>query len=39
MKTGTYRLADGSLARVERTETGYLVHKADGSTLSIGGVR
>lgn len=39
MKTGTYRAADGTLVRVERTATGYLVHLADGTTTAIGGVR
>lgn len=38
MKTGTYRDVDGNLVRVIRTETGYVIQKADGSAVSIGSV-
>lgn len=36
LRPGTYRTHDGRLVRVVRTETGYVIQNADGSTAAIG---
>lgn len=38
IRTGTYRDREDNLVRVQRTATGYVVTREDGSTTVIGDV-